>query len=192
MCVFFYFLNFNVQTAWYVNKTKTYNWMWIKYQYVFISTFYQITEHKKKTQTKHSRQITHTTAIFFIVRFDNRYCKLISCWITSLDCSSTLLVRVDVALIAYLCTTASTVRSSCIQIRFFFFLSWRYTRMDNRAITPHWLHTVYSKYIIHSYIHSIFFKNTIGTETVFNSRGWQQLKVEDPRASKSHTMNRGF
>lgn len=49
----------------------------------------------------------HKTLIVFIATFDNRYCKLISCWITLAAC-------------LYSCMTCSTI--------------WRYSGRDNRSI----------------------------------------------------------
>ncbi len=58
--------------------------------------------------------------------------------------------------------------------------------MENRAITPHWAACTANTSLVVMYT---IFSKLPSTETVFNSEGWQLLRMKDPRASKSHSCN---
>lgn len=136
-CVFFYFWNFNEQTAWYVNKSKIYNWIWIKVHSTCSSNYIMCK--------------SHTTAILL-------YCQGWKCELDTLfDCSITFffLVHVDVALIAYIYVTTSTVRSSCIQTHLFKVeVQWDGKQSYHSTLAAN----KYSKHIINSYVDKSFLK----------------------------------
>lgn len=173
MCVFFYFLNFNVQTAWCVNKSKIYNWMWIKVHFrLLVKSQDAHTDRKQQRFSLLSGQIMSVDLMLdHIIRLLQHLFGLCRCCIICISLHDHLHSEGGVHAYQYIC------------------LSWRYSRMENRVITPHWAACTANTLLIVMYT---IFSILPGTETVFNSEGWQLLKVKDPRTSKSHSCNWNF